>query len=144
MTKDRIYRGLCFCGQVEIAVKGDPQAMGLCHCASCRAWSAAPVTAFAMWPTSSVEVTRGVELVASFTKSPLAIRKWCKACGGHLMTEVTPWEMTDVYPVILAGLAFKPTEHIHYQARALPIRDGLPKYKDLPADIGGSGDMMPE
>ena len=26
----------------------------------------------------------------------------------------------------------------------LPMRDGLPKLKDFPAEFGGSGEMMPE
>jgi hypothetical protein len=26
----------------------------------------------------------------------------------------------------------------------LPIRDGLPKLKDFPAEFGGSGQMVPE
>jgi len=26
----------------------------------------------------------------------------------------------------------------------LPIKDGLPKFKDFPADFGGSGEMLKE
>jgi hypothetical protein len=26
----------------------------------------------------------------------------------------------------------------------LPIKDGLPKFKDFPAELGGSGEMMDE
>lgn len=37
-----VYEGACFCGSVKIEVSGEPHAMGYCHCASCRSWSAAP------------------------------------------------------------------------------------------------------
>jgi len=26
----------------------------------------------------------------------------------------------------------------------MPMKDGLPKFKDMPADLGGSGDMVEE
>jgi hypothetical protein len=39
---------------------------------------------------------------------------------------------------------FKPTVHLNYEETVLPIKDGLPKLKDFPAAIGGSGETMPE
>ena len=38
----KIYSGACFCGAVEVEVSGQPEAMGYCHCRSCRSWSASP------------------------------------------------------------------------------------------------------
>jgi hypothetical protein len=29
--------------------------------------------------------------------------------------------------------------HVHYTESRLPIKDGLPKLKDLPKEMGGSG-----
>jgi hypothetical protein len=34
--------------------------------------------------------------------------------------------------------------HVHYQETKLPMRDGLPKMKDLPAEMGGSGSTVAE
>jgi len=34
--------------------------------------------------------------------------------------------------------------HVHYQETRLPIRDGLPKMKDMPQEMGGSGVLLPE
>ena len=31
-----------------------------------------------------------------------------------------------------------------YQETTLHIKDGLPKLKDFPAEMGGSGDTLPE
>ena len=50
----------------------------------------------------------------------------------------------DVYVANLPDLAFEPAVHVHYQESVLPIRDGLPKMKDVPAEMGGSGDTLPE
>jgi hypothetical protein len=34
--------------------------------------------------------------------------------------------------------------HINYAEPVLPMRDGLPKFKDVPAEFGGSGEQMAE
>jgi len=36
------------------------------------------------------------------------------------------------------------TMHIYYDEKTLSIKDGLPKFKDLPAEFGGSGDTLAE
>jgi hypothetical protein len=33
---------------------------------------------------------------------------------------------------------------VHYQESVLPMADGLPKMKDMPAEMGGSGMEIPE
>jgi hypothetical protein len=34
--------------------------------------------------------------------------------------------------------------HVNYQETVLHIKDGLPKLKDLPKEMGGSGASVPE
>ena len=51
------YRGACFCGAVQLEVSGKPEAMGYCHCRSCRSWSGGPVNAFTLWKPEAVRVT---------------------------------------------------------------------------------------
>jgi hypothetical protein len=41
-------------------------------------------------------------------------------------------------------LKFSPGLHINYAETVLPMRDGLPKFKDVPAEFGGSGQQMAE
>ncbi|HEX5049214.1 MAG TPA: GFA family protein [Gammaproteobacteria bacterium] len=137
------YRGACFCGAVAITVAGEPLAMGYCHCASCRQWSAAPVSAFALWPVDALKVVSGADKLGSFNKTPQSARKWCKACGGHVLTEMPASRLVDVYPAVLPHLEFRPREHIHYQEAVLRIVDSLPKNKDLPKAAGGSGVLLP-
>jgi hypothetical protein len=34
--------------------------------------------------------------------------------------------------------------HVSYEQTVLPMRDGLPKLKDFPAEFGGSGEAIAE
>ncbi|CDM56136.1 MULTISPECIES: GFA family protein [Rhizobium] len=144
MGDQKTYSGRCFCGAVEIVVTGDPVAMGYCHCASCRHWSAGPVNAFTLWQPQTVHVTKGGEHVEGYQRSDTSVRKFCELCGGHLYTEHPTWGVTDVYAALLPDLDYAPALHVNYQESVLHIRDGLPKYKDMPAEMGGSGDLLPE
>ena len=140
----RTYKGTCFCGAVEFTVTGEPAAMGYCHCSSCRHWSAGPVNAFTLWDPKSVHVTKGAGNIGTYHKTANSQRKWCKTCGGHLFTEHPQWNLTDIYAAMIPQLAFKPGVHVNYQETVLRIKDGLPKQKDLPKEMGGSGELLPE
>jgi hypothetical protein len=141
---NRTYTGKCFCGAVTFTVTGEPAAMGYCHCNSCRSWSAGPINAFTLWSPEALDVTRGADQIDSYQKTDLSIRKWCGRCGGHLFTEHPPWKLVDVYAAVIPALAFKPALHVNYQDTVLPMRDGLPKQRDLPREMGGSGELIPE
>ena len=144
MTQNETYEGRCFCGAVELAVTGAPAGMGYCHCSDCRLWSAGPVNAFTLWKPESVKVTKGAGQIGTFSKSANSFRKWCKACGGHLMTEHPQWGLIDVYAATIPAFKFSPGVHVHYQERVLPVRDGLPKQKNLPKEMGGSNELVAE
>jgi hypothetical protein len=118
--------------------------MGRCHCSSCRHWSAGPVNGFTLWKREDVQVVKGADLIATFNKSANSFRKWCRTCGGHLMTEHPGWGLIDIYAAVLPELPFQPGVHVNYQESVLPIRDGLPKQRDLPKEMGGSGTLMAE
>jgi hypothetical protein len=138
------YKGTCFCGAVEVTVTGDPVGAGYCHCASCRSWSAGPVNAFTLWKPEAVKVTKGADQVGTFHKTENSYRKWCKACGGHLLTEHPGLKLTDVYAATIPDFAFKPGVHVNYSQTVLRMKDGLPKLKDFPAELGGTGQAVPE
>ena len=138
------HTGTCFCGAVALEVSGEPEAMGYCHCRSCRSWSGGPVNAFSLWKPTAVKVTRGVEHIATFEKTPLSQRQYCSKCGGHLMTNHPPLGMVDVFSATIPTLAFKPAVHVNYAETVLPMKDGLPKLRDFPKEFGGSGEAVPE
>jgi hypothetical protein len=136
------HTGACFCGAVELEVTGAPEAMGYCHCASCRSWSAGPVNAFTLWKPDNVKVTKGADKVGHFRKSANSDRQFCTACGGHLMTDHPLWNLVDVFAATVPGVEFKPGVHVNYAESVLPMKDGLPKLRDFPAELGGSGEAM--
>jgi hypothetical protein len=60
------------------------------------------------------------------------------------MANHPPLELVDVFAATLPTLQFSPGVHINYAETVLPMRDGLPKLKDFPAEFGGSGEQMTE
>jgi hypothetical protein len=138
------HLGSCFCGAVKLRVSGHPEAMGYCHCGSCRSWSGGPVNAFSLWKPEAVEITSGSENVASFQKTPLSHRRYCAKCGGHLMTNHPPLGLVDVFAATIPTLTFVPGVHVNYSESVLRIRDGLPKLKDFPLEFGGTGAAIAE
>lgn len=138
------HHGSCFCGAVKIAATGAPFAMGYCHCADCRAWSAGPVNAFTLWEPAVVEVTAGEDQLATYAKTENSQRKYCSNCGGHVFSQHPGGPFTDVYAALLPSLSFEPAIHVNYASAVLRIKDGLPKLSDFPAEMGGSGETLPE
>ncbi|AYC31858.1 GFA family protein [Pseudomonas cavernae] len=144
MSNANTYQGSCFCGAVRFTVTGEPVAMGYCHCESCRHWSAGPVNAFTLWQPDAVQVTQGADNIGTYHKTPNSYRKWCKSCGGHLFSEHPGMGLTDVYAAVIPALDYQPTVHVNYQETVLHIKDGLPKLKDFPKEMGGSGISLDE
>ena len=138
------YLGTCFCGAVRLEVTGAPETMGYCHCRSCRSWSGGPVNAFSLWKPEAVQITSGNEHVSTFQKTEFSQRRYCAKCGGHLMNNHPTLGLVDVYAATIPTLVFTPSVHLNYAETVLPMRDGLPKLKDFPAEIGGSGETISE
>lgn len=138
------HEGSCFCGKVTLEVNGDPLGMGYCHCRSCRHWSAGPVNAFTLWKPDALKITAGEDQIGTYAKTPNSERKWCKSCGGHVYTNHPGAGFVDVFHAIIPTLDFEPQLHVHYGESVLPVKDGLPKWKDMPKELGGSGVSLPE
>jgi hypothetical protein len=140
----QVHQGQCFCGEVGIEATGQPEAQGYCHCQSCRSISGAAMRGFTLWPRDSVRVTRGADQLAGFNKTGFSDRQHCTNCGGAVLIQHPSLGMTDVHSSTIPDFDFQPTVHLNYQESVLPIRDGLPKLKDFPAEIGGSGEAIAE
>jgi hypothetical protein len=102
------------------------------------------VNAFSLWKADAVQVKAGAEHIATFEKTSLSQRKYCKKCGGHLMTGHQPLGLVDVFAATIPALNFVPGVHVNYAETVLPMKDGLPKLKDFPAELGGSGESVAE
>ena len=139
-----IHRGCCFCNAVEVEVEGVPEGMGYCHCESCRSWSAGPVNAFTLWKPETVKIIKGEDKLNSFAKNESSQRQFCSICGGHVMTVHPGLGLIDVFAATIPSLKFEPGVHVNYSETVLPMKDGLLKLKDFPAELGGSGEVMSE
>ena len=151
MNEQTNHKGSCFCGNLQFTLSGEPEVMAYCHCNSCRRWSAGPVSAFSLWKPDSLHIIKGMENIEAFNKNPgtsdeavHSNRKWCKTCGGHIYTDHPAMGVIDVPAAVISNLAFKPAFHVHYQETVHSMKDGLPKFKDLPAEAGGSGETLAE
>ena len=138
------YKGECFCGEVAFEVSGTPVAEGYCHCNDCRSWSAAPFVALSLWPTGAVTFTKGEASVGSYAKTERSVRKFCTVCVGNLMIDQPGRNVIDVFPSQMKDFQRTPTMHVAYASKVMPVVDGLPKFADVPAEYGGSGDLLPE
>lgn len=143
-SSEQIYNGACFCGAVEIEVTGEALGAGYCHCESCRSWSAGPINAFTLWKPESVKVVKGEDRIGTFNMTERSYRKWCTQCGGHLMTDHPQWGIIDVFAATIPDFPFQPGVHVNYAQTVLPMHDGLPKMKDFPAELGGTGETVAE
>jgi len=138
------YEGGCLCGAVRIEVAGEAAGAGYCHCVSCRRWSGGPVNAFTLWKPEAVRITRGEAHVSEYRGSVRSHRQWCRVCGGHLMTRHPEWELVDVFASTIPTYPFRAGLHVNYESTVLPMHDGLPKLRDFPAELGGSGEKVAE
>ena len=138
------YKGSCFCGAIEFEVIGAPAVMAYCHCNDCAAWAAAPINSFGFWTPDNVRITKGEDNIGTFNKTETNFRKFCKTCGGHVICDLPGLNFVEVYPNTVPDLVHEPTIHVHYGSKTISVHDGLPKFKDLPTDFGGSGEMLPD
>jgi hypothetical protein len=92
----------------------------------------------------AVRITSGAEHVATFQKTEFGQHQYCAKCGGHLMTDHPPFGLVDVFAATLPTLKFTRGVHVNYAQTVLPMRDGVPKLRDFPKELGGSGEVIPE
>jgi len=89
-----------------------------------------------------VKVVRGADQIGVYNKTDNSFRKWCKRCGGHLMNEHPKWGVIDVYAAIIPDFPFGAGVHVNYEETVLRMDDGLPKQRDLPAEMGGTNTLI--
>ena len=58
------------------------------------------------------------------------------------MTDHPGMGMVDVYLNCVEGIEHQGAMHIFYGEKSMSVPDGLPKFKDMPAEFGGSGEML--
>lgn len=129
----------CKCGAVHLELRGAPLMQFYCHCDDCQAASGQPYVAVALFPAQAVTLTRGT--LGSWTYKTMA-RHRCEQCGTTLMGEPPGLDFRGVRGDLLPPGLFKPEYHIHCRYAVRPMADGLPHYKQLPAQFGGSDEQV--
>ena len=94
--------------------------------------------------SSPITVAKGQDLVKEWTEKGIVHRAFCSTCGTHLYCKIPPLSVVTTGPGLWEGLTFQPSMHAHYEHCKVLQNDGLPKFKDMPAAFGGSGEMVPE
>ncbi len=102
------------------------------------------MNSYSFWGPDQLEIIKGKENIETFSKTEHSKRKFCKKCGGHLMTEHPDSNVVDIFAVILEGFKFEPSIHVNYESKTVSVKDSLPKFKDLPEEFHGSGEILPE
>lgn len=138
------YIGICICGPVQFKLPGEPFAMLICQCIDCRAQSANPVNGAKAFKRDELAVTKGQDFIKKYNSSEGHDRCWCSKCGGHIFSDHPTFDLIDIHASVLDGIEFKPAVHVNYAQSILPIKDGLPKFKDLPKELGGTSGLMGE
>ena len=100
--------GNCFCGAVTIEVTGDAGGDGLLPLPLLPLLVGRPGQRLQPVEAGAVQITEGAENVETFQKTPLSQRKYCKKCGGHLMTNHPPLGLIDVFTATIPTLDFTP------------------------------------
>ena len=141
-SSDKSHQGECYCGAVKLVVTGDAAGAGYCHCKACRSWSAGPSTRSLSGPRRG-EIIQGEELIGEYHGHERSYRQWCTQswAPAHAAPALG---LVDVYAATSPSFPFEPGVHVNYESTVLPMKDGLPKLKDFPIELGGSGETLAE
>lgn len=75
-----LHNGSCFCGEVKYKLNSEIIKVVNCHCNFCRSHSGAAFSTYAALPFSSLELTKGQEILSSF-KFCDGEKHFCRECG---------------------------------------------------------------
>jgi hypothetical protein len=130
-----IRSGGCRCGAIGYQAAGEPKVVSLCHCVDCRASAGAPFVAWAMYPESSLNVTKGTP--KTFNSSGQAMRSFCADCGTGLFyrNEAMLPGIVDIQAATLSDPdTWAPTLHIQTAERLHWVKQmhELPEFERFP------------
>jgi hypothetical protein len=131
MTGTGIKGGHCLCGATRYALEADRiRWQGLCHCASCRRASGAPVVGWLGVPDGHWRWTG--QAPGQYASSPGVVRGFCTTCGTPLTYASSRWpDETHFLAATLDDPAdFAPTAHFHAGEALhwLHIKDDLKRH----------------
>jgi hypothetical protein len=129
----------CACGATRVEIEGAPLVQFHCHCDDCRAVSGAPYVTVALFPRPALRVTQGRP--DTFVYKTMQRRR-CPHCGTMLFGEPPGLDICGIRADLLPPALFKPQFHIHCRLAVQPVEDGLPHYKSVPPQFGGTDEQV--
>jgi hypothetical protein len=150
------FNGQCQCGNIKFTLENEPLFAQYCHCNKCRAVSSSSdrssdKSGFSYTiacSTSDIRFTEGKSLLIP-AKVNNAILFKCGSCNSQIYGISADERHQDG-----AGIngnnfegnqdlpdSFKPVRHVYFADRAVSIfdNDELPKFVDMPEELGGTG-----
>ena len=125
------YTGLCACGNVQLALEGEPMAVMCCHCTTCQRSTGSPFAYVGLWNPEKTTIEATSPLRTRQTSSYLT-RHHCPDCGAAIFNAVRSERMNSdnvMIPLIAdRGDGLKPSHHIYYADRAIDMDGGLPTF----------------
>lgn len=135
---EAMITGGCQCGAVRYTLRGSPTQTYHCHCSVCRKSYGAVFVTFSVFPPDAFSIDKGEDMLVTFD-TPNAHRKFCKACGYHIV-EVPRDRSDEVYVPVGAldggahpGHPEGAIKHVFVGSK-LPwyeIADGLPQHEEF-------------
>jgi hypothetical protein len=129
----------CLCGEVKMALQGEPLFSFYCHCDDCQAVHGAAYIPGALYRYQQTRIVAGEPVIF---RRRITARGTCRVCGTRMFAEPPGEQIRTIIGTLLPPDTFHPTFHIQCQHARLPVRDGLPHYKAFPARFGGSDDVV--
>lgn len=127
----------CLCGQVRVAINGEPVRVRTCWCRACQYWGAGNGTTNAAYRTKDIEISGDVRWYESVADSGNEVKRgFCAVCGTPMFTGNVAF--TDFLAIRVGALddpsSVTPTEIIWTDAApkwahfdpALPLSEGQP------------------
>ena len=144
IVADETFEGQCLCGAVTIEVTGEAAGAGTAWRQLRRIWSAGRgerVHALAR------RCSQGDQGRGAHRRVPQQRAELSPVVHGLWWSPADPpsgWGLVDVYAATIPSFPFTPGVHVNYESTMLPMKDGLPKLKDFPAELGGSVETLSE
>ena len=131
--KERITNASCYCGKVQMEIRGLPVAVSICHCTVCRRLSGGVYSQQSLHSQKNFTCEATENDLWSIQTSPNVTRYRCKECGSPVYATLGKGKTYVVPRSALINVAkddksFAPTHHMHYKQRVVNIEDDLPKF----------------
>jgi hypothetical protein len=131
--KERITNASCYCGKVQMEVRGLPVAVSICHCTICRRLSGGVYSQQSLHSQKNFTCEATENDLWSIQTSPNVTRYRCKECGSPVYAKLGKGKTYVVPRSALINIAkddksFAPTHHMHYKQRVVNVEDDLPKF----------------